>query len=111
MARYTQTEAAQMDTRLENKANAERRQRFFISEVMGGFAGGAFRGYMLVKNPTLAAFGPGERFHLDHVMALGGLYLGRKTSRNAAIARGVGIGALSHIGNGYGEKAAADSET
>lgn len=108
--KISQKEAHQLERRVETAAERAQHRRFFLSECFGGIGGGFLRGYALTKNPGLAGFGPGERIHLDHVMAIAGLYLGRKRSKMGAVARGAGIGALAHIGSSYGEKAATESE-
>lgn len=100
----SQREAQSLERRVENTAERSRQQKFLLTEVMAGFGAGWVRGYMLVKNPTLAGFGPGGKLHIDHVVALGGLFMGRKKSRMGAIGRGAGIMALGHIGSDLGMK-------
>jgi hypothetical protein len=109
--KISQKEAHQLERRVDNANERATRKRFFISECFGGIGGGFIRGYALTKNPTLAGFGPGDRIHIDHVLAVAGLWLGRKQSKMGAIARGAGIQALGQIGNSYGEKAATESES
>lgn len=106
----SQREAQSLERRVETQTDRAQQKRFFLAECFGGIGGGFLRGYALTKNPNLAGFGPGDRIHIDHVMAIAGLYLGRKRTKMGAVARGAGIQALGHIGNSYGEKAAVDSE-
>ncbi len=107
--KISQKEAHQLERRVESQAERAQHRRFFLSECFGGIGAGFLRGYALTKNPSLAGFGPGDRIHIDHVMALAGLWLGRKRSKMGAVARGAGIAALGQIGNSYGEKAATES--
>ena len=93
-----QVEAAQTKTR---------EQKFLLSEVSGSAVAGFAVGYMETKNPSLAAgLGPGKKLKLDHVVALGGLYMGRRKGRTAAMARGAGLGATYSITRAAGIKAA-----
>lgn len=103
----SQREAQQNETRLENITAANKRKRYMLSEIIGAGASGLAIGYLTTKNPSLAAgFGPGKRIQLDHVVALAGIVVGRKTTRIGAVARGAGLGSLNAIGRTYGIKAA-----
>lgn len=100
----SQREAQSAVARLDGVQERQRQQKFMLSEVMAGFGAGALTGYLITKQPQLAAFGPGGVLHLDHIVALGGLWLGRKRTRTAAFARGAGIQALGQIGREIGAK-------
>lgn len=106
MERISQTEAARNATQLENVREQKKAQTFLLSEVSGAGGAGFLVGYMSAKNPDLdAGIGPGKRLKLDHVVAIGGLYLGRKRTRSGALARGAGLGAVYKLAEGYGRRA------
>jgi hypothetical protein len=103
----SQKEAAALERTVENSKVQTARKRYMLSEIIGAGGAGLAIGYVLTKNPSMAAgFGPGKRIKLDHVVALAGLFLGRKTTRIGAIARGAGLGSVNQIGREYGIKAA-----
>lgn len=103
----SQREAQSNETALENIKAANKRKRYMLSEVLGAGVSGLAIGYLTTKNPSLATgFGPGKRIQLDHVVALAGLVIGRKTTRIGAVGRGAGLGSLNAIGRTYGIKAA-----
>lgn len=103
----SQKEAHSLERTVENKNAAEKRKRYMLSEIIGAGAAGLAIGYLTTKNPSLAeGFGPGKRIQLDHVVALAGIVVGRKTTRMGAVARGAGLGSLNAIGRTYGIKAA-----
>ena len=96
-----------LEGQVEAVQTAKREQKFFLSEVTGTAVAGFGVGYMETKNPELAkGIGPGKKLKLDHVVALGGLYMGRKKGKFAAMARGAGLGATYAITRGAGIKAA-----
>ncbi len=103
---YSQKEAQSLDRQISGYLERRKRQKFMLSEIMGGVGGGLAIGYLTTKNPGLNSFGPGGRFNIDQVVALAGLFLGRKATRVGAMSRGAGIGSANHIAREYGVKAA-----
>jgi hypothetical protein len=106
--RISQTEAQQLQTRVQNVAASAREQRFLLSQVVGSAAAGYAVGHVSVSNPSMNSFGPGGKLNLRHVTAAAGLWLGRKRSRTGAIARGAGLGAIFSLAYEAGAKAAAE---
>lgn len=98
---------AELENRLENVNANKREQKGQLSELMGAAFGGFLTGYMVRKNPLLAGIGPGKKLHLRHIVAAGGIYMGRKKGKFGRIARGAGLGAVFAIAEGYGDKQAA----
>lgn len=102
-----QKQAQSNETALENIKESNKRKRYMLSEILGAAGAGLAVGYLTTKNPSLAeGFGPGKRIQLDHVVALAGVIVGRKTTRIGAVARGAGLGSINQIARGYGVKAA-----
>lgn len=104
----TQREAASAVHQLDNVRDRQKEQRFFLSELMGAAAGGFAVGYAVTKNPELTSMF-GGRVSISHVVALGGIYLGRRKGKMAAAARGAGLGALYSITHTMGASAAVPS--
>jgi len=107
MSQISQRDAQSMERRLDTAAENRRHTTTVVSEVFAGFVSQFASGWLQTKNPKLAGFGPGDRFNLDHVLAIGGLYLGRRRGRNSAFARGTGIAATGSFGREMGIKAAS----
>lgn len=99
-----------LEDRIDNIQASKKEQKFLLSEVTGAAVVGFGVGYMSAKNPDLdAGIGPGKRIKLHHVVALGGLYMGRKRGKTAAMARGAGLGATYRLAEDAGRKAGAPS--
>lgn len=101
----SQREAQSNANQLDNVRDRAKEQRFYLSQVMGAAGGGFMVGYLTTKNPSLNAMF-GGRVSLNMVVALGGLYVGRRKGKMAAAARGAGLGALYQIASAYGVNAA-----
>lgn len=102
----SQREAARAVATVENTRERASKQKFMLSEVVGAAAASFGVGYLETKNPELKAGWFGGKVKLDHVIAVGGIIAGRKSTRSSAIARGAGLGALGRLSYNQGVTAA-----
>lgn len=84
-----------LEDRLDASNARQREGKGLLSEISGAGLGGALLGFLESKNPSVeSGFGPGERIKGLHVVAVGGLIMGKKKNKTGRMARAAGLGAL-----------------
>lgn len=101
----SQKDARQTEATLDRVVDKAKQTKFLLSEVTGAGVAGFAVGYMCAANPSLDKGWLDGRVKLDHVVAVGGLVLGRKRTRTGALARGAGLGATYKLAEEQGRKA------
>lgn len=102
------TKAEQKVQRYETKLakiDAKNKTTMLRAAEAGSSVATAFGlGFLEEKMPKAFAFGPGDRFSIEHAAAIGGLYLAftSKSNMTSEVGMGVGLAALAGIFRGWG---------